>query len=143
MGLPRTLRKSRVLLAMLLFTAVLIWVPIVPYSPSCWERPSVGAVLLSPAFQTEFTKRLRTWQVSYIAVDGLVLIRFWDWFADPDNWLINASNKAVLSLIDPAWGADVSTMPPRIRVMVEMRRDRDGFIDLDCPLVRAVAIEGW
>ena len=142
-SLSRILRRHRPLLAVLVFAVILLWVPIMPYSPSCWERPSVGPVFLAPAFRKEFTERLQQWDVNYIAVDGLVFVRFWDWFADPDDWLINASNKSVSSLVDPAWGADVSTIPPRVRDLIT-RTERDrGEIWPTCKLVRAVAIEGW
>lgn len=46
----RPLRRYRVLLALLLLAAVLVWVPMVPHSPYCWGRHSVGNVFLVPAY---------------------------------------------------------------------------------------------
>lgn len=102
-GLSRILR---VLLAVLLLAVLSIWVPLMPYSPYCSGRHFIGPVFLAPGFRIQFTNKLRSRDVAFIHVDGLVLVRFWDWFADPDDRLINASNKAVSSLVDPAWGAD-------------------------------------
>lgn len=71
-----------------------------------------------------------------------MLVRFWDRLDDPDDWLINASNKSLLSLIDPDWGADVSRIPPRVQGMIAQSVREYGQVET-CSVVRAVAIEGW
>jgi hypothetical protein len=100
-------------------------------------------VFLAPAFRREFTDRLSLWDVPYIALDGLVFVRFWDWFSDPDRLLVNASNKAFRSFVDPAHGADVANIPANVRELIAQSTDSDGRIERNCELVRAVAIEGW
>ena len=76
-------------------------------------------------------------------IDGLVLVRLWDWLADPDDWLINASNKSLSSLTEPMYGADVGQLPAHVRDLIAESEREHGYLTPTCALVRAVAINGW
>jgi hypothetical protein len=141
--LRRILRRYRVPIAVILIFLVIIRVPLMPYSPYCRGRTAVGPVFLAPAFRTEFTERLRQWNVSYIALGGLVLVRVWDWISDPDDLLINADGKALYSLVDEKRGADAARLPARVRELIAYSTGSDGWVERNCELVRAVANEGW
>lgn len=102
-GLSRILR---VLLAVLLLAVLSIWVPLMPYSPYLFR-----AALHRPCFSCS---RIPHTVHEQVAKSGCSIHpRGWPrvgsvlgLFADPDDRLINASNKALSSLADPAWGAD-------------------------------------
>lgn len=141
--LRRAPMRSRFLVVLALLMLVLVYVPLIPYSPSCWSMRSVGDVALAPAFRAEFTAHLRSFDVPYIRIDGVVLVRVWDWLDDPDDWLINASYKSIYSLLEPLYGADVTQLPPHIRDLIAESEREHGYLTLTCELVRAVAIEGW
>jgi hypothetical protein len=92
----------------------------------------------------ELTDRLGHFGVPHIVIGDIVLLTFWDWLNDPDDWVLNASNKAVLTLTDRGFNPWLEDPPDRVKAMTEAARNpRTGFIDLDCELVRAVSIEGW
>lgn len=48
-------------------------------------------------------------------------MRFWDWLSDPEDWVINASNKSVNALVNPLFlGADLDFKqpPPHVRDLI-------------------------
>ena len=136
--------RFRLLIVLALLTLAVVYVPLIPYSPYCWGKElGVGPVVLAPTFGANFTARLRSFDVPYIRVGDLVLVRFWDRLADPDDWLINASNKSLYSLVDPLFGADVTQLPPHVRDLIAESQREHGDLTPTCELVRAVAIEGW
>jgi hypothetical protein len=135
--------RYRPLIYLAVLALAIVYVPLIPYSPYCWGKESVGALVLAPAFRAKLTARLRSFEVPYIRVDGLVLVRFWDWLADPDDWLINASNKSLYSLVKPMYGADVAQLPQHVRDLIAESEREHGNLTPTCELVRAVAIEGW
>ena len=137
---PRRYRPLIYLAAMALAVA---YVPLIPYSPYCWGKESVGAVVLAPAFRAKFTDLLCSWDVPYIRVGGVVLVRLWDGLDDPDDELINASNKSIYSFLEPLYGADVTQLPPHVRHLVAESEREHGRMWPTCELVRAVAIEEW
>lgn len=136
-------RRYRLLIYLTILTLVVVYVPLIPYSPYCWGKEWVGPVVLAPTFRAKFTARLRSLEVSYIRVGEVVLVRFWDWLSDPDDELINASNKSLYSLLDPLFGADVSRIPPHVRDLIAESEREHGDLTPTCELVRAVAIDGW
>ena len=145
-GARRLLHKRKWLIGTLGLFAAVIFLPIIPFSPRCSARGepfTVGDIFLAENFKAALTDSFSFWGVPYASIDKLVLLPFWTWFDDPDDLVVNASNKSVLHFIKEGYGASLASVPPRIREMVEKRRDPDGFIDLNCPLVHAVAIEGW
>jgi hypothetical protein len=106
----------------------------------------VGPVVLAPAFRAKFTAWLDEFGVPYIRVGEVVFIRFLDWLSDPDDWVINASNKSVNALVNPLFlGAalDFKQPPPRVRDLIAESEREHGYLNLTCELVHAVAIEGW
>lgn len=138
--------RYRLLIVVALLILTIVYVPLIPYSPYCWSMRSVGPVVLAPAFRAKFTDWLGEFGVPYIRVGGVVFIRFWDWFTDPDDWVINASNKSVNALINPRFlGADLEFKqpPPHVRDLIAESEREHGQIWETCELVRAVAIEGW
>ena len=145
--LQRIGKQYRLLLIMLVLIAAVVWVPLVPYSPEC-EDPrtglnDVGAVWLTPAYRKEFTDGLRILDVPNISIGGLVLVRVWDWLDAAADALLNTSGKALYALVDADWGADTSSLPPNVQELVARHTRSDGWIQRDCDLMRAVAIEGW
>lgn len=73
-------------------------------------------------------------------------MRFWDWLSDPEDWVINASNKSVNALVNPLFlGADLDFKqpPPHVRDLIAKSEREHGYLNETCELVRAVAIEGW
>lgn len=135
--------RFRVSISLALLTLIIVYVPLVPYSPNCWDKAfGVGPVVLAPAFRAEFTDYLRLFEVPYIRVGPVVLIRLWDWFADPEDWIINASNKSLYALVNPR-DVDVTQLPPHIRDLIAQSEREHGRVWDTCELVRAVAIEGW
>lgn len=57
--------------------------------------------------------------------------------------MLKASGESVLYFVDASYGARLEAVPPRVMQLVEEARNANGFIELECPLVRAVAIDGW
>lgn len=144
MDARRISRRYRALIVIIGVILTMSLVPIVPYSPYCWGRESgIDPIFLAPAYRKEFIDRLQLWDVPYIAVDGLVLVRLSDRVNDPDDWLINASNKAIRHLVEEENGASRNDVPEPVRRLIAQTRETFGFLELVCPLVRAVAIEGW
>lgn len=132
------------MLGIAFLTLLIVYLPFAPYSPYCWGRESgVGPVVLAPAFRTEFTNMLRSWGIPFIRIGEVVLVRYWDWLTDPDDELVNASNKSLYALLDPMFGADVTRLPPNVRDLIAESKREHGDLTLTCELVRAVAIEGW
>lgn len=73
-------------------------------------------------------------------------MRFWDWLSDPEDWVINASNKSVNALVNPLFlGADLDFKqpPPHVRDLIAKSEREHGYLNETCELVRAVAIEVW
>lgn len=145
--LARPGKRYRLMLIMLVLIVMGVWVPLVPYSPEC-EDPRIGlsdvsGVWLAPAYHKEFTAGLRISDVPYIAIGGLVLIRVWDWLDGAADALINTSGKALYALVDADWGADASRLPANVQELLARHTRRDGWVQRDCELMRAVAIEGW
>ena len=103
----------------------------------------VGAVWLAADYRKEFTDGLLISDVPYIAIGGLVLVRVWDWLDGSADSLINTSGKALYAPVDANWGADASSLPPHVQELVARHTRSDGWIQRDCELMRAVAIEGW
>lgn len=126
---------------------VIAFLPLFPYSPRCYERDeptNVGDVLLAEDYRRGLTAHLTLYEVPYLRVGNVVLLRFWTWFADPESWVANASNKTVEPLAEGKYHAVGKPVPPHVQRMVEEARRPDRFrINLECPLVRAVAIDGW
>lgn len=143
--LRQALRWYRFLTVLAFLTLAIVYVPLIPYSSYCLGTRSVGAVVLAPAFRAEFIAYLSLFEVPYIRVGGLVLVHFWDWLDDPDDWLINASNKSLYLVVDPLFGAnvDVTQLPKHVRDLIAESEREHGDIRPTCELVRAVAIEGW
>jgi hypothetical protein len=142
-------RWRRITRQFLITTAVIlaiVYIPFVPYSPRCSDRgqpSSVGSVVLAENFKRALTESFDFWDVSYLPLPRIVLLRFWTLFDDPDDLVLNSSNKSVLHFVDKTYGASLETIPPHVLRMVEKARNQNGFIDLNCTLVRAVAIDGW
>ncbi len=138
-------RKRKRAIIAVAFVLAIVYVPLFPYSPDCVESytPShVGPVFLAEDYREGLTAYLDAFGVPYISIDGLVLLRFWTWFNDPESWVVNASNKPVEGLLEGHYDG-VSPPPRHITEMVERYRRPNGFIRMACPLVRAVAIDGW
>jgi hypothetical protein len=137
--------RHKLFVAALCLIAAVTYVPMFPYSPRCYS-PDVDDLnekhFVTP-YRTVFTELLESFKVHYVVVGDVVLLRFWDWFADPDSWVANASNKAVATLVDRKFNPQLEDPPERIKALAEAARDPQGFIEPTCELVRAVAIEGW
>jgi hypothetical protein len=87
---------------------------------------------------------LDSFGVRYIVFGDAVLLTFWDWLNDPDDWILNANSKAIPNLVVRKRYPWLGDPPPdRIAELAEAARDRQGFVRPTCELVRAVAIEGW
>ena len=141
-GFLQQRKKSIIAVALL---AAIAFVPMFPYSPRCYERyepTSVGDVILAQDYQG-LTAHLELYHVPYMSVANVVLLRFWTWFTDPDSWVANASNKTVRLLAQGKYDGVEKPVPLRVREMVDKAREPDGYIEAECPLVRAVAIDGW
>lgn len=145
-GARGLLQRCKRLIIVAVVLVAIAFVPMFPYSPDCLQSytpTSVGSVFLTRDYRQELTANLRLYGIPYVSVDGLVLLRFWSWFADPDSWVLNASNKVVRRLAEGEYYTG-KHVPPHVREMVQQARTPDHlFIDLKCPLVHAVAIDGW
>lgn len=143
--IKKVFHRRRRLAVAIAFFLIIVYVPFVPYSPECsqYSGKTVGSIFLAKNFQDIFVGGLGFWEVAHLSVGNVVLLRFWTWFADPGDWVLNSSNKSVRHFIEKGYGANLETVPPHVRQLVETYRGSDGRIDLECPLVRAVAIEGW
>lgn len=140
------LRRRKRLLKMVLVVLVLAFVPLFPYSPRCYdpyEPTTVGSIHLAPRYQQALTANLESYEVPYISVGPFVLLRFWTWLTDPDSWVANASNKAVRRFVDVDYGASLDDVPQRLHGLIAESRKPFGSVNAVCPLVRAVAIEGF
>lgn len=148
-GLPGArgfLRRRKRSIIVVTVVMAIAFVPMFPYNPRCYERyepTSVGGVILAQDYKKGLTAHLKLYHVPYMSVGNVVLLRFWTWFTDPDSWVANASNKTVRALSEGRYYAAEKPVPPRVREMVEKAREADGSIEAECPLVHAVAIEGW
>lgn len=138
-------RRKRLLLAATgVSTAVLV--PLFPYAPSCYahyELTTVESSQLAHRYQEAFTANLELYEVPYISVGRFVLLRFWTWLDDPGSWVLNASNKAVRRFVDEGYGAVREEVPQRVRTLMVESEGVYGRLRLTCPLVEAVAIEGF
>lgn len=137
-------RKTTV--AAMSLVAAIVYLPMFPFQPRCFSGnpDTVDVSRLFSGYRVELTERLGYFGVPYIVIGDVVLLRFSDWLDDPGDWVLNASNKAVLTLTDRRFNPRLEGPPDHVKAMAEAARNpRTGFIDLDCELVRAVAIEGW
>lgn len=140
------LRRRTRLLKIAFGLLVLVFVPLFPYSPRCYdpyEPTTVGNIQLAPRYQKALTTNLRLYEVAYISVGPFVLLRFWTWLDDPGSWVANASNKAVSRFVDEAYGDSLDDVPQSLHQLIAQTRATLGRLDAVCPLVRAVAIEGF
>lgn len=134
------------MLSVLAFTIGVASVPMFPYMPRCYEQhepTSVGSIFLDSPYREALVDSLSLYGVPHLEVDGLVLLRFWYWLVDPVSWVANASNQAVRYFVDEKYWTSSRSLPPNIAILVERARQPDGYTELECSLVRAVAIEGW
>lgn len=69
--------------------------------------------------------------------------KLWTWLADPDSDIANMSNRAIRHFIDKRFGASVGDLPQSLQGLIEETRQSYGDLELVCPLVRVVAIEGF
>ena len=141
----RWCRRHKLFVSTLCLIGAVGFVPMFPYFPDCDQYPyAVYKIRLSDRYRIELTEYLESFEVHYIVLDDIVLLRFWDWLNDPGSWILNASNKAVFTLIDREFNPWLEDPPARIKALADAARDPgSSFIKLDCELVRAVAIEGW
>lgn len=138
--------SKKKILVPLIFLFVLLLVPIFPHSPNCSERtgPTIlGSIFLSRVYLKEFSEGLAFHGISYVAIDGVILLRLWDWL-DTEEWVSNTSRKSVVNLVDEEKGAVAAMLPENVKDLVADSRTRyGGRIENTCELVRAVAVEGW
>lgn len=138
-------RRKRLLIAAAAVLA-LVYLPIFPYSPRCYdpyEPTTVGSIHLAPQYHGALISALRYYNVPYISVGPFVLLRFWTWLADPDSDIANMSNRAIRHFIDERFGASIGDLPQSLQGLIEETRQSYGDLELVCPLVRVVAIEGF
>jgi hypothetical protein len=145
MRVGRWCRRHKLFVATMCFVAAVVFVPMFSYFPDCYPYPyAVYKIHLSDRYRVELAEGLDSFRVHYIVLGDVVLFRFWDWLDDPHSWILNASNKAVINLVDRKRYPWLGDPPPdRIAQLAEAARDSEGFIEPTCELVRAVAIEGW
>jgi hypothetical protein len=99
--LGRWCKRHKLVVAMLGLIAAIAFLPMFPYFPDCDQYPyAVYEVHLSDRYRVELTEYLKSFRVRYIVLGNVVLVTFWDWLNDPGSWILNASNKAVFTLID-------------------------------------------
>lgn len=138
-------RRKRLVLVTALIVAIAL-LPLAPYSPRCSDKgepASVGSILLAKKFKRALGESLDYWGVPHLAISRIILLPFWTWLDDPDDLVLKASGESVLHFVDASYGARLEAVPPRVMRMIEEARNSNGFIELECPLVRAVAIDGW
>lgn len=137
--------RHKYVVATMCFVAAVVFVPMFPYFPDCYPYPyAVYKIHLSDRYRVELAEGLVSFRVHYIILGDVVLLRFWDWLDDPHSWILNASNKAVINLVDRKrypwlWRSS----PGSYRTARQVARASEGFIEPTCELVRAVAIDGW
>lgn len=138
-------RLRRILFAFIV-VLVISFVPLMPHMPSCTDNTTptrLGSIFLSKIYQREFVNGLEIHEIDYVAIGSVVFLRFWDWL-DTEDWVMNVSNKSILNLVNPSWGADEAELPEHVNNLVaESRARHDGRVENTCELVRAVAVEGW
>ena len=127
------------------------------YSARGWEIPPLPWTNLSPPFSlvlenVDFSVHLGQrfelepktdierlvdevlhWQA------GSMRIRLGDWLYG-ENELINASSRAVISLLFEEYGADPDKIPDHIKEMLKAGLEGP-YVHADCALVRAVAFD--
>ena len=84
-----------------LVTVAIAFVPMFPHSPDCLESStptSLGSIFLADDYQKGLIAHLASYDVPYISVGNVVLLRLWTRLADPESWVLNASNKTVMLL---------------------------------------------
>lgn len=139
-------RRRKHLLIIAVAVLALVYLPMFPYSPDCADSrgPStVGSIQLAPQYEATLIGYLEAYEVPYVSIGRFVLLRFWTWLTDPDDWVTNASNKAVYRFVDKRFGASLDNIPQSVLILVEETRETYGRLRLVCPLVRAVAVEGF
>ena len=92
--------RHRVMVHTIAIILAIIFLPLVPFRPQCYEAGrgwvNLGAVVLAPAYRDRVLHYLRAFDVPYLAIGGVVLIRSWIWLSGgPDDELVNASNKPI------------------------------------------------
>lgn len=144
---PRALwRRRRRTTALAIAVCFVLFAPFLPYFPRCYEGgsfESVGPFLAEP-YRSELAEALEIHDVPHLQIGGLVLLRSWDWLVDPEQWVLNASNKSIRFLLyeKPARVAD--DIPEHVRALAELHRQPgEWYAELRCDLVQAVANEGW
>ena len=138
-------RRKRLLIVSATLLA-LVYLPMVPYSPGCYdpyEATSVGSIRLAPRYRAALIENLRAYDVSYASIGPFVLLRLWTWVVDPGDWAFNASTKAVSRFVDERFGAVPENIPSAWQGLIAESRKSHGYLRVVCPLARAVAIEGF
>lgn len=109
-----------------------------PYEPT-----TVGSIQLAPRYQEALTTGLAGYDIAYISIGSFVLLRFWTWLDDPGSWVANASNQAVRRFVDVGYGASLDELPQSLRGLIAETQATLGRLEVVCPIVRAVAIDGF
>ncbi len=136
-------RGGRRLILCALVLGFIAFVPLVPYSPHCGWFESTGPVLAEP-YRSELSDGLDIHAVPHLQAGPFVLLRLWDWLDDPDDWVLNASNKSIYALLEGTSVHSTGVVPADVQSMTERPREPGQvFPELTCDLVRAVANEGW
>lgn len=124
----------------------LVYAPVIPYSPTCFEKGDFWIVegKLSQVFANKFTGFLQAYKVDYLYYGGNIFLRQKDWL-DYEDWVTNAKNKSIRTLVKNSWEAKNGRLPEKVqKLMKEISDAKSGDFQTDnCNLMRAVAIDGW
>lgn len=76
----RFLRRRKGMIIVMLVLVAIVFVPMFAYSPRCYERhepTSVNGVLLAQDYRRGVIDHLDSYDVPYMSVGNIVLLRFW------------------------------------------------------------------